>query len=194
MKILIVLGSPRKNGNSETVARIIVESLAEGQELDAYYLRLTEFDIAPCNGCGGCAKTGMCVLKDDMINLYQRADDADIIILTSPIYFYGPSAQIKTYIDRFQARWSRKYLLKERTRLNDRRAGYLISTGATQGKKLFDATILITKSFFDAIDVEYSGAFEIRGVDEKGAVIENHDTLREARYFAQNIGQNIHGD
>ena len=187
MNVLIVLGSPRKNGNSETLAQTILETLALEIPIEVDYLRLTKYDIAPCNGCGGCEKTGKCVIKDDMTDLYQRTDMADIILLTSPIYFYGPSAQIKTYIDRFQARWSRKYLLKDRIRQNEKRSGYLLSTAATSGKKLFDSSILITKSFFDAIDVPYCDSFMIRGVDEKGALANSPEHLKQARIFAHRI-------
>lgn len=191
MKVLIVLGSPRKNGNSETLAQTVTDSLSEKLPIIPHYLRLTEFEIAPCIGCGGCEKTGMCVIKDDMIDFYATIDEADIIFLVSPIYFYGPSAQIKAFIDRCQARWSRKYLLKKRVRQNDKRSGYLLSTGATRGKKLFDASILIAKSFFDAIDVPYSESFTVRGVDEKGAIDSKDDVLAETRQFAYHIAQNM---
>jgi multimeric flavodoxin WrbA len=194
MNVLIVLGSPRKNGNSETVAQTITETLSQKLPVDIEYLRLTKYDIAPCIGCGGCEKTGICVVKDDMIDLYRRTDEADIILLASPIYFYGPSAQIKAYIDRFQARWSRKYLLKERVRQNEKRGGYLISTGATSGKKLFDASILIAKSFFDAIDVPYCDSFVVRGVDEKGAIKNKVEELKAAQHFAQEIRTGMTSD
>ncbi len=187
MNVLIVLGSPRKNGNSEVLARTIVETLASEIPVEPDYLRLTKHEVAPCIGCGGCEKTGMCVIKDDMIDIYRRTDAADIILLTSPIYFYGPSAQIKAYIDRCQARWSRKYLLKERIRQDEKRGGYLLSTAATGGKKLFDASLLIAKSFFDAIDVPYCDSFLVRGVDEKGALADSSEQLEKARLFARKI-------
>ncbi len=194
MNVLIVLGSPRKNGNSETLARTIAETLGQEIPMHADILRLTKYDIAPCTGCGGCEKTGMCVIEDDMIDLYEKIDEADIILLTSPIYFYGPTAQIKTFIDRFQARWSRKYLLKERVRQNDKRYGYFLSTAATSGKKLFDSSILIAKSFFDAIDIPYGDSFVVRGVDEKGAIYKNGKFLQEANHFAHDIAKTTRND
>ena len=191
MNVLIVLGSPRKNGNSEILAKTIVETLAQEIPVDADYLRLTKYTTAPCIGCGGCEKTGMCVVKDDMIEIYQRIDQADVILLTSPIYFYGPSAQIKAYIDRCQARWSRKYLLKERIRQDEKRGGYLLSTAATGGKKLFDASILISKSYFDAIDVPYRDSFVVREVDERGALLKSDKDLQEAKRFARTIAKTL---
>lgn len=133
-------------------------------------------------------------MKDDMESLYEKVDEADIIFLATPIYFYGPSAQIKTFIDRFQARWSRKYMLKTRFRQGEKRYGYLLSTAATHGKKLFDGPILIAKSYFDAIDVAYGGSFVVRGVDEKGAFAEKADEISAAETFARTIVQQIKED
>lgn len=184
MKILAILGSPRKNGNSEVLAQTVAEKIAEIREAEIEYLRTQKLDISGCIGCNGCEKTGMCVIKDDMTDVYEKVDQADIILLATPIYFYGPSSQIKAVIDRFQARWSRKYLLKTRYRKQDKRIGCLLSTAATQGKKLFDGSILVAKSFFDAIDVDYGGSCTIRGVDEKGALSEKAEQLQESRNFA----------
>ncbi len=187
MKILVILGSPRKNGNSEAAARIICSTLDEAFGSETEYIRLVSRKIAPCIACGGCEKTGMCIIKDDMQGLYEKIDLADIILLVSPTYFYGLSAQIKAFIDRIQARWSRRYLLKMRTRLDEKRLGYLICTAATHGKKLFDGSILVAKSCFDAIDMTYGGAFVVRGVDEKSALENRPDEIEQAEAFALEI-------
>lgn len=187
MKILVILGSPRKNGNSEAAARIICSSLDNTLGAETEYIRLVTHKISPCIACGGCEKTGMCIVKDDMIDLYNKIDLADIILLASPTYFYGVTAQIKAFIDRIQARWSRRYLMKVRTRQEDKRLGYLISTAATHGKKLFDGSILVAKSCFDAIDVTYGGAFVVRGVDEKGALQNQPEEIQQAEAFALEI-------
>ena len=188
MNILVILGSPRKNGNSETLVKTVIKGIEEkiSCTVDSIYLHGLK-DLHPCRGCGGCEKTGMCVIKDDMIELYEKVDSADVIFLVTPVYFYGPSAQIKTFIDRFQARWSRKYLLKERTRLDDRRKGYLLATAATKGPKVFEACELIAKSYFDTIDVEYGGEFVVRSVDEKKALSNSTTELEKAEQFGRDI-------
>ena len=191
MKVLAILGSPRKNGNSEVLAQTVAEKIAEKRDAEIEYLRTHKLEISGCIGCNGCEKTGMCVIKDDMIDIYEKVDQADIILLATPIYFYGPSSQIKAVIDRFQARWSRKYMLKIRYRQQDKRIGCLLSTAATQGKKLSDGSILAAKSFFDAIDVEYGGACTIRGVDEKGAFSEKKDQIQESKKFASDIADQL---
>lgn len=186
MKALMLLGSPRKNGNSETLARIIGESVEKGGG-SVDYLRLNDLTIRPCQGCGGCEKTGNCVIKDDMTGIYQAADAADRIFLVSPVYFYALSAQVKICGDRFQARWSRKYLLKERFRQGEGRKGYLLSTAATKGPKIFDCSILSARYIFDAIDVPYGGEFLVKGVDKRKAVLALPEELTKAEQFAQDM-------
>lgn len=192
MNILVILGSPRKNGNSETLVKTVTEGIEEKIlcTVESIYLHGLK-DLHPCRGCGGCEKTGMCVIKDDMIALYEKVDEADIIFLVTPVYFYGPSAQIKIFIDRFQARWSRKYLLKQRTRLDDSRKGYLLATAATKGPKVFDACELIAKSYFDTIDVEYGGEFVVRSVDEKKALSNTATELEKAQQFGREIAESF---
>ncbi len=137
MKILALLGSPRKGGNSETLTRSIGASVEEGGGT-MEYVHLNGMNIRPCQGCGGCDKTGICVVKDDMGDIFAAVDMADRILLVSPVYFYGLSAQCKIFGDRMQALWARKYLLKDRYRQGEGRKGYLVSTAATKGKKIFD--------------------------------------------------------
>lgn len=186
MKLLVVLGSPRKGGNTETLAQKIAEPMEEaGWSVE--YVRLNNLKLRPCQGCGGCEKTGHCVIKDDMTELYELADLADRIVLTSPIYFYGLTAQCKIFGDRFQAKWARKYLLKERVRQGEGRKGYLLSTAATKGPKIFDASILTTRYIYDAMDVEYGGEFVVRGVDKKEAVLEVPTEMDKAVQFGKDI-------
>lgn len=187
MNILVLLGSPRKKGNSESAAVTVVEQIIATIGGEAEYIRLAAEEIAPCIACGGCEKTGKCVVKDDMIDLYGKVDGADLIFLVAPTYFYGLSAQIKRFIDRIQARWSRKYLLKSPFRKEDTRRGYLICTAATQGKKLFDGSVLVAKSFFDAIDVPYGGELLIRGVDQRGEFSQNRKEIDKAELWAMEI-------
>lgn len=186
MNLLVVLGSPRKGGNTETLAQKIAEPMEEaGWSVE--YVRLNNLKLRPCQGCGGCEKKGHCVIKDDMTDLYEKVDLADRIIMTSPIYFYGLTAQCKIFGDRFQAKWARKYLLKERVRQGEGRKGYLLSTAATKGPKIFDASILTTRYIYDAMDLEYGGEFVVRGVDKKEAVLEVPTELDNALQFGKDI-------
>jgi len=119
--------------------------------------------------------------------LYDKVDACDHLILVSPIYFYGLSAQCKAFIDRFQARWARKYLAGIRFRSDDRRQGFLLATAATEGKKVFDGALLTTRTFLDAIDLELRDSLLVRGVDQRGAINKRNEILEQASAFGQKI-------
>jgi multimeric flavodoxin WrbA len=186
MKLVVLLGSPRKNGNSETVAKAVVAPIEQsGGSVE--YIRLNDFSLRPCQGCGGCDKSGNCIIDDDMKDIYTKVDGADRLLLVSPVYFYGLSAQCKIFGDRMQARWARRYLLKDRYRQEEGRKGYLISSAATKGPKIFDCSILTTRYIFDAMDVEYGGEFLIKGVDKRKAVLNHPEEMQRAGEFGTDI-------
>jgi multimeric flavodoxin WrbA len=191
MNILVILGSPRRNGNSETLARTVVQELELQQTHSIEYIHLNPLKISPCQGCGGCEKTSVCVIRDDMDMLYEKVDAADRLFLVSPVYFYGPSAQSKTFIDRFQARWSRKYLLEKPFRKGDDRKGYLLATAATKGEKVFDASLLIAKCFFDAINMAFGGSLLVRSVDKAGVIKDRNDEILKAKAFGRDIAAGV---
>lgn len=186
MKLLVVLGSPRKGGNSETLAQHVAKTFEEGGGT-VEYIRLNDLQLRPCQGCGGCDKTGICVVKDDMGDLYEAVDKADRILLASPVYFYGLSAQCKIFGDRMQARWARRYLLKERFRQGEGRKGYLISTAATKGQKIFDCSVLTTRYIYDAMDLEYGGDLLVKGIDKRKAVLKVPDEVTSAEQFGRDL-------
>ena len=99
-KVLILSGSPRKNGNSDLLCDEFMRGAAEsGNEVEK--IRVAGKKIAPCSGCYYCAAhNGECVHKDDMAEILQKMIDADVIVLSSPVYFYSINAQLKAVIDR----------------------------------------------------------------------------------------------
>jgi multimeric flavodoxin WrbA len=187
MHILIILGSPRQNGNSETLAQALAGGIRRHPDATLEFVRLNDLRISPCQGCGGCNKTSTCVIDDDMTPLYDKVDACDHLILVSPIYFYGLSAQCKAFIDRFQARWARKYLTGIRFRIDEQRKGFLLATAATEGKKVFDGALLTTRTFLDAIDLELADSLLVRGVDQRGAMDKRNEILEQAMALGAKI-------
>ena len=103
-KILIVLGSPRKNGNSAALAEKVSQGAIEnGAIVETVYLN--GMKIKPCQGCQQCQKKGAdgCTIKDDMNLLYPLIRESQSIVFASPIYWFNMSAQTKIFIDRLYA-------------------------------------------------------------------------------------------
>ena len=138
VKVLGIFGSPRKGGNTD----LLLEEALKGAEQEGAKverLHLSDFTVTPCTECHGCDQTGKCVILDDMEKIYPKLLEADVVILASPIFFYGVTAWAKALIDRTQALWTRKYLLKDPSlgKEGKKRKGFFISVGATKGTEGF---------------------------------------------------------
>lgn len=115
-KILIVLGSPRKKGNSATLAAKVAEgAIADGAKVESVYLN--GLNIKPCQGCEKCQQESFvgCAIQDEMNQLYSKLQEADSVVVASPIYWFNVSAQTKIFIDRLYAIGvKRKNIFKEK--------------------------------------------------------------------------------
>lgn len=101
-QILILSGSPRKGGNSETLCAQFAKGAQEaGHTVEL--IRLHAKKLGFCTACYACKKTGVCVQKDDMAEILEKMGAADVIVLSTPVYFYQMTAQMKTLIDRTMA-------------------------------------------------------------------------------------------
>ncbi|MFC1981040.1 flavodoxin family protein [Chloroflexota bacterium] len=189
LKVLGIMGSPRIKGNTDLLLDEALKG-AQSQQAEVEKIVVDKLKIAPCREYYGCLKDGNCVIRDDMDEIYPKITDADIIIVASPMFFYGPSAQIKALIDRCQALWARKYVLKQKP-ANSARKGAFIAVGATRGEKLFEGSILMIKYFFQAVDVEYTAELLIRGVDARGEIKEHPAALSDAFNLGQRLAQNL---
>ena len=99
MKILCIIGSPRKKGNTSILVDKIIEGLStDDAKISKYFL--DDLNINFCRGCYGCESQGECVQQDDMSELFSKMCDADGIVFGTPIYYYGMTAQAKAIIDR----------------------------------------------------------------------------------------------
>lgn len=186
--VLILEGSPRKGGNTQVLVDAVARGITgAGGSLER--IRVAELRVAPCIGCGGCDKTGHCVVKDDMTELYEKITAARRLILASPIYFYSITAQLKAVVDRGQALWSRKQLqVKEGGwREDPERKGYLVAVAATRGARVFEGAILTAKYFFDATSFVYGGDLLVRGIDRRGEMKQDQATLAKAEDFGRQV-------
>lgn len=100
MKIIMIKGSPHRNGSSNLLADEFIRGAKEaGHTVESF--DAAHADIHPCMGCDGCKVSGKCVQKDDMSTLEKALLYTDMLVFVTPIYFYGPSGQMKVLIDRF---------------------------------------------------------------------------------------------
>jgi multimeric flavodoxin WrbA len=182
LKAVAFIGSPRKGGNTElllneAIKGIAVSSSPSGSEV----FNLNLMKIAPCQDCGGCDETGKCIVEDEMSQIYNAIRTADRIILASPIFFFGLSAQTKIMIDRCQAFWCEKYLLKKPI-LEGRygRKGLLLLVGGMEKETGIKCSETTAKAFFRTISVPEHKTLSFLGVDSKGAILKHPTALKDA--------------
>jgi len=100
MKIIGIVCSPREGGNTEILVRHALESARETGAAETELIHLGNKHINPCKGCDACERTGKCCQKDDMQDIYGKLISAHGIIIGTPVYFWGVTAQAKTLMDR----------------------------------------------------------------------------------------------
>lgn len=180
MKVIAFLGSPRQNGNTEVLLNSAIEGISEGGH-DVRIFQLNIMNIKPCQNCGGCDDTGVCVFRDDMDDIYNAIREADRIILASPIFFFGLSAQTKAMIDRCQSFWCEKYLLKKPIPEGPvGRKGLLLLVGGMKKEEGSRCSEVTAKAFFRTISVPEHTTLCFTGVDAKGAILEHPTALKDA--------------
>ena len=102
MKILVLTGSPRKGGNSATLADHFIKGAKEaGHSIERFDAAFKK--VHPCIACNSCGMDGTCVFKDDFEFVRRHIIDADCVVFATPMYYFGISAQLKAVIDRFYA-------------------------------------------------------------------------------------------
>jgi multimeric flavodoxin WrbA len=180
MKVIAFLGSPRVEGNTELLLNEAVKAVKEAGH-DVTVFKPNVMKLSPCLNCGQCEETGECVIDDDMKKVYQAIQDGDRFILASPIFFFGLSAQIKALIDRCQAFWCRKYLLKKPISPGELgRKGLLLLVGGMKSDTGFTCGEASAKAFFRTISVPEHETLFYKEVDAKGAIKDHPTALKDA--------------
>ena len=201
MNILILSGSPRKGGNTELLVDAFVRGAAERHRVEVVSVR--DVKVNPCLGCNACVNerhesllsdgrvqpsvaegnacfkndANICAQKDDMPIIYEKMSQADMLVIASPVYFYGISAQLKAVIDRFHNPIRDSFHIKKMA---------LLLVGAATLPELFDAILTEYNLCLKFFNLEDAGKILVRGVKDKGD-IKNTDALNEAYMFGCSI-------
>jgi NAD(P)H-dependent FMN reductase len=188
LKVLGIAGSPRRDGNTDHLLRQVMDG-ASSRGAQTKTVILSELNISPCRHCDGCIQTGKCVIDDDMQWIHSDLRAADRVVLASPIFFMGVTAQTKAMIDRCQALWVIKYVLKIPVAINpDKvRTGFFVSVGGTRLRNLFEPAMATVKSWLTTLDISYAGELVFSGIDERGAIDLHPSALKDAFAAGQKL-------
>ncbi len=148
--LLAVSSSPRTKGNSDSALDLFLEAVTDCFSVEKVSLKT--LSISPCRGCGFCEKEGQCLQKDAFLPLMEKLLSCDVLVLASPVYALSVCAQAKIAIDRCQALWARKYLLKTTVSIPEK-CGVFIATAGQTYPEVFDYTVPVARFLFDVSGV-----------------------------------------
>ena len=168
--IVILVGSVRTNGNTARLAQSFAEGAAKNNNVEI--VSVADYNVNPCIGCNSCftREGNQCFQNDDMVQIYEKLRKADIVVIASPVYFYGISAQLKAIVDRLHT--------PMRNTFHIRKLGLLL-VGAAELPNLFDPIIMQYQMVLDFFRLESIGMVLVRGVKDIGG-IEGSSSLEEA--------------
>ena len=186
-EVLVLLGSPRKQGNSTTLARQIIKGAeSAGAEVETIYLN--GLKIKPCQGCYGCKKKNSrgCVVDDDMQSLYPKITASDALVIATPVYWFNMTAQTKIFMDRCFGLFNADYTVNPLLR---KQIAIAMSYGDTD--PFNSGCVNALRSFQDAF--RYMGA-KIAGMvygsaEEPGEISSNAVLMQQAEQLGRKLGR-----
>ena len=179
MKVIGIVGSPRKNGNTELLTAHTLKAISE-EGLDTELIRLAGLDIKPCNACMACKDQETCSIEDDLFPLYLRMKEAEGIILASPVYYGSATALIKALMERagYISRWNGDAFRGK--------VGGPLVVARRAGKNF---TIAQLTYWFQILGFFIPGSsyWNVAIAWEKGEVEQDEEGLKTCRNFGKNV-------
>ena len=176
-KVLILSSSPRKGGNSETLAVAFAKGAQEaGHQVETVYLREKQYGF--CKGCFACLKLGHCVIQDDAVEIAAKMHDADVLVFATPVYYYCVSGQLKTMLDRANPLFGTDYAFTK---------AYLLATAAEAEPETVEGTEKAIQGWVDCFDrCELAATVFAGGVNGIGDIV-GHPALERAYQVGKEI-------
>ena len=175
--VLILSSSPRKGGNSETLASAFAKGAQEaGNQVETVYLREKQYGF--CKGCLACQKLGHCVIKDDAVEIATKMHDSDVLVFATPVYYYSVSGQLKTMLDRANPLFDSDYAFTK---------AYLLATAAEDGEETVEGTVKAVQGWVDCFErCELAGTVFAGGVNSVGDIA-GHPALEKAYQMGKEV-------
>ena len=179
--VLGIAGSPRKDGNTDTLLHEILRGAAAGGA-DVEFLPLRDHTMRPCIECNRCQTTGHCVIRDDAIAIHEKLLATDHLVFASPIFFVAVSAHSKIMIDRCQCFWSLKYIMNRPLFDPPRpgRRGLFASCCGFDRRWMFDGPRRTMKALFNVLELDYAGELCYQHTDAKDDLLEHPTAMADA--------------
>lgn len=176
-KIFIVSSTLRNNGNSERLAQEFEKgAIAGGNEV--FKVNIKDMDLRFCIGCLSCLNTGKCVIQDGMNEIYDKVQNADVLVFATPIYYYEMAGQLKTFLDRLNPLYPKN---------NKFKSVYLLASAAENDESAMNGATTGVQGWIDCFDgVRLEGVVKAIGVNAVGE-IEGNKALTKAYEIGKSL-------
>lgn len=199
--MLVILGSPRRGGNSDALAAEFVRGAASARTEPGHAVGTaseaagtadeirtiipSELGLAPCDGDNACFAHGKCVIRDGMNEIYDEVLSATRLVIATPVYFMGPPGSLKCFIDRFQAVWARSAILKTvDPDAAERRAAHkafaIYACAAKDVPNIWRPAVSIVKAFCNVAGFAYAGDLIATGLEAPDDTARREDLRNQA--------------
>jgi multimeric flavodoxin WrbA len=180
--IVAFLGSPRPHGNTDTLAEAVLEG-ARSAGCAVQSIALRSLRLHHCTGCGHCGRQGrLCIFRDDGDQLYQAAIDAEVLLFVTPVYWYGPTSILKTFLDRLVV-----FNTPETRPLVRGKAAGLVAAWEEKGPEAAEPMVKLFELGFRYLELRPAGSLLVDGAGPKDAVRSMPGILDRARSFGAGL-------
>ena len=170
VRVLGIVGSPRRGGNTET---LVDEVLRGAMEAGGHTEKavLSEMNVQPCKACDACSRVGHCVIEDDMAGLLEKMRGSRVWVLGTPVYWWGPTAQMKAFIDRWYG--------IDRAVFRGRGVVLIVPSGG--GSRYAKLTVEMFESIIPYLGMRHIATLQAPGTSGPGSVKRNEALMNKAR-------------
>lgn len=183
--ILGIIGSPRIGGNTDVLVTEVLRSAAESG-VSGQVVHLADLNIRECIGCHACWKDGVCLQDDDMCDLYRRIAEAKALVLGSPVYWYGPTALLKAFIDRLVY-----FNCPETRKLIAGKPAAIVSPFEEEDPGVADLLFAMVERSLAYLQMPVAGCLGVPGVTKRGEVAQVDWAMQAARDLGRKLAERI---
>lgn len=185
MKILAILGSPRKNGDNAVIMEHFIKGAGQsGHQVDI--CRVYDMEMKGCTACYACTrgKTDICIHQDDFNAVHGKIVEADCLVFSTPVYFGHMTGPLKTFIDRLYTFLNEDFTLKH---LPGKKFITIVTSGAPESQFCDKVTEFFTTWFGEFMKMEHKGSIVAGNLNQEGSIKQRKEVLDKAYELGKNV-------
>lgn len=187
--ILLIMGSPRLDGNTAELSRMLLENLVD-KNIEIKDINIADYIFKGCNGCHRCVNDGVCKVTDDMQHIYPLIKNFDCVVMISPVYNYNITSELKAFLDRMFCFYDFTSKTGMKSRLGNRKKIFLLANCAGKDEVSVGVTMNAMKLPLEELGYQVINTEIFYGITKK-ALQDNRDIYRTVSLLADEIVKTV---